>query len=299
MLRGATAPRTRRAVWVWGSKRLRAGGLEPEDASREAEVLFRHAAGVSRVEALTRPDAVVSAPEAALYGELIDRRVAGCPTAYLVGHREFFGIDICVDRRVMIPRPETERLVEVVANLLRDHPGPLIVEIGTGSGAVAVALARALPRARILATDSSGAALEVAHLNAVRAGVADRVEWAQGAGLEPLAARGLGETVDALVANPPYIPTSEIRHLPREVRECEPRSALDGGPDGLAVHRVIIAGARHYLRPAGTLALEVASVWNQARAVSALVTGTGLDPRPRILRDYAGAERLVLAARAG
>ncbi len=298
-LRGAMAPRTRRAAWAWGAERLRAGGLEPEDASLEAEVLFRHAASVSHVEVLTRPDAVVSGPEATQYAELIDRRAAGCPTAYLVGQREFFGIDIYVDRRVMVPRPETERLVEVVADLLRDHPGPLIVEIGTGSGAVAVALARTLPRARILATDSSAPALEVARLNAVRAGVADRIEWAEGAGLEPLAARSLVETVDALVANPPYIPTAEMRSLPREVREYEPRAALDGGPDGLAVHRVIIAGARHYLRPAGALALEVASLWSQARAVSALVTAAGLDPGPRIICDYAGAERLVLAARAG
>jgi release factor glutamine methyltransferase len=249
------------------------------------------------VEVLTRPDALVSAPEAAQYAELIDRRAAGCPSAYLVGQREFFGIDIYVDRRVMIPRPETERLVDAVADLLRDHPGPLIVEIGTGSGAIAVALARALPRARILATDISAPGLEVARLNAERAGVADRIEWAEGAGLEPLAARGLVETVDALVANPPYIPTAEIARLPREVREYEPRAALDGGPDGLAVHRAIIAGARHYLRPAGALALEVASLGNQARVVSALVTAAGLDQGPRIIRDYAGAERLVLAAR--
>lgn len=262
-------------------------------------MLLRHAAGVSREELLIRPAASLSAAETSAYATLVDHRAAGSPTAYLVGHREFYGIDLSVDARVMIPRPETERLVEVVVGFLRERPAPVIVEIGTGSGAVAVALARALPRARVLATDCSPAALDVARLNAVRGGAAGRIEWAEGPGLEPLSSRGLLGAVDALVANPPYIPTAEIARLPWEVREYEPRVALDGGPDGLAVHRQIIAGAARYLRPGGVLALEVASLWDQARAVAALIAGAGVGTGPEIIRDYAGAERVVLAVRDG
>jgi release factor glutamine methyltransferase len=282
---------------VWGEERLRSAGLQPEDASLEAEVLLRHAVGLSREEILTRPGTPLDPFEDARYTELIDRRAAGCPTAYLVGHREFFGVDICVDRRVMIPRPETERLVDLVAELLRGHPAPCIVEIGTGSGAVAIALARSLPRARVLATDCSAGALALARTNAARAGVGSRIAWGEGPGLEPLAGRGLAGAVDALVANPPYIPTAEIADLPREVREHEPRVALDGGPDGLAVHRQIIAGASRYVAPGGVLALEVASLWNQAEAVAALIAASDLGAEPRIVRDYGGAERVVVAVR--
>jgi release factor glutamine methyltransferase len=296
-LEAEQALRTRRTAWAWGEERLRASGVQPEDAALEADVLLRHAAGLSREEVLTRPGAPLSPIEAARYAELIDRRAAGCPTSYLTGHREFFGVDICVDRRVLIPRPETECLVDVVADILRDHPAPHIVEIGTGSGAVAIALACALPRARVVATDCSAAAVDLARQNAVRAGVGGRIEWATGADLEPLAARGLERAVDAVVANPPYIPTAEIAHLPREVREYEPRVALDGGPDGLAEHRRIIAGAGRYLRAGGVLALEVASLWNQAETVAALIAAGG-EFSPRIVRDYAGAQRVVVAVRA-
>jgi release factor glutamine methyltransferase len=226
---------------------------------------------------------------------LIGQRVSGRPTAYLVGHREFFGLDLRVDERVLIPRPETERLVEVVRDALRDHPGPLIVDIGTGSGAVAIALARALPRARLLATDSSAAALEVARLNAAGCGVEERVEWASGAGLGPLAGRGLEETVDALVSNPPYIPTAEIARLPEEVRDHEPLEALDGGPDGLAVLRVLVLEAPRYLRPGGVLAVEVAATGDQAKAVAALIAAEGAYASPAIVCDHTGAERVVIA----
>ena len=293
----APVPRTRRAAWVWGEARLRSRGIQPEDASLEAELLLRHAADLSREEILTRSGAPLDPSAAARYAEMIDRRAAGCPTAYLVGHREFYGVRLSVDGRVMIPRPETERLVELVADLLRDRPAPRIVEIGTGSGAVAIALARALPRARVLATDCSAGALAVARENAGRAGVAGRIEWAEGPCLAPLAGRGLAEAVDALVANPPYIPTAEIAGLARGVREHEPRVALDGGPDGLGVHRQIIAGAGHYVALGGVLALEVASLWNQAESVAALIAASGLGT-PRIVRDYAGGERVVLAVRA-
>ncbi len=292
-------PHTRRAAWQWGEAQLRARGLAPEEARLEAEVLLRHAAALSREELLIRPEGLLTPSAASTYAELIAHRVSGRPTAYLVGHREFFGVDLCVDGRVLIPRPETERLVEAVRDALQAHPGPLIVDIGTGSGAVAIVLARALPRARLLATDCSAGALEVARLNAARCGVGERIVWAEGAGLAPLTGRGLEGTVDALVSNPPYIPTAEVARLPEEVRDHEPAAALDGGPDGLAVHRVLVAGAARYLRPGGLLALETAAMGGQARAVAALIGAQGAYAPPSIVRDFAGAERVVVAAKRG
>lgn len=294
-LRPGRGMRTRRAAWEWGEAQLHARGIPSEEARLEAEVLLRHAAVLSREEVFIRPDEPLAPSVAAAYTDLIGQRVSGRPTAYLIGHREFFGMDLRVDERVLIPRPETERLVEVVRDALRDHPAPLIVDIGTGSGAVAIALVRALPRARLLATDSSAGALEVARLNAARCGVEGRVAWACGAGFAPLAGRGLEETVDALVSNPPYVPTAEIARLPEEVRNHEPLEALDGGPDGLAVHRALVLGAPRYLRPGGVLAVEVAATGDQARAVAALIgAGSAYGP-PVIVRDYAGAERVVFA----
>lgn len=291
--------RSRRDAWAWGTERLRQAGLAGADAALEAEVLLRHAAGLTREELLARPAIRVGDRAAAGYADLVSRREAGVPVAYLVGRREFFGLDLVVDDRVMIPRPETERLVDVLIHALRDHPAPLVVDIGTGSGAVAIALAQMLPRARVVATDVSPDALAVARINAARCGVAQRIAWARGPGLEPLAPLGIDGRVDAVVSNPPYIPTAEIARLPREVREHEPVVALDGGCDGLRVHREVIAGAARYLAPGGVLALEVAALQDQAATVAALIVGAGGFGPPGIVRDYAGMDRVVLASRSG
>ena len=290
---------SRQDAWRWGAGRLGAAGVEPRDAQLEAEVLLRHAAGLTREELLARPLTPLAREAASAYEALIARRAAGVPGAYLVGHREFFGIDLLVDPRVMIPRPETERLVELLVEALRNHPAPFVADIGTGSGAIAIAVARSLPRARVLATDLSTGALEVAQVNAARAGVADRIRWAEGPGLEPLSRAELEGRVDAVASNPPYIPTEEIATLPREVRDGEPAIALDGGPDGLSVHRPIIRWAGRYLVPGGLLALEVAAVWRQAQTVARLVDATGMFTPVRIVRDDAGAERVVMAERVG
>jgi len=291
-------PPTRQAAWAWGEAQLRRAGLPDAEVRFEAEVLLRHAAAISREELLVRPGKVLGARAAARYARWIARRAEGHPTAYLVGRREFFGIEFAVDERVLIPRPETERLVEVVCEALRGRPAPLVADIGTGSGAIAVALARTLPGLRAVATDVSAAALAVARQNASRAGVSERITWAEGAGAAPLARLVREGALDALVSNPPYIPTAEVADLPAEVRAHEPAVALDGGPDGLRVHREVIAAAR-YLRPDGVLALEVAGQGGQARAVAALIGAAGYYGAPSIICDYAGTERVVLAARSG
>ncbi len=291
------APETRQGAWEWGAGRLRTAGLAGADARLEAEILLRHAAGLTREELFTRPGDPLPAFAAAAFAALIAQREAGRPAAYLVGHREFFGIEFAVDERVLIPRPETERLVEVVRDALAGYPAPVIVEVGTGSGAVAVTLARLLPGARLIATDCSEGAIEVARKNAARQQVADRITWLRGDGLSPLAGRGLEDAVDAVVSNPPYVRTPDLGALPCEVREYEPRVALDGGPDGLSVHRRIIAAAGRYLRPGGVLALEVTAVGHQARSVAGLIAAQRGFAPPHVVRDYAGLDRIVVAAR--
>jgi release factor glutamine methyltransferase len=267
------------------------------DAAVESEMLLRSAAAISREEFFARPDAAVTAAEFTAYCALIARRAAGTPTAYLVGHREFFGLDLVVDARVLIPRPETECLVEAVVETLRPRQDPLIVDVGTGSGAIAIALARALPGARLLATDISCAALDVARENAERCGVGDRITWRAGPGLDPLRRSIADGRVDALACNPPYIPSDAVAALAEEVRGWEPRIALDGGPDGLDLHRAVVAGAGRCLAAGGVLAMEVAALWDQAHVVGGLIAATGAFGPARAIRDYAGVERVVVAAR--
>jgi release factor glutamine methyltransferase len=291
---------SRRQAWAWGAARLRRG-RPAADAAVEAEVLLRHAAGVSRAEWLAHPEAPLGRAAQVRYREWIRRRERDVPIAYLTGEREFFGIRFAVDGRVLVPRPETERLVAAVAAHLtacRPQAALLpIADIGTGSGAIAVALAAALPRASILATDIFEPALAVARGNAARHGVEGRIAWACGPDLAPLRRTVPPGGLDALVSNPPYIPTAEIACLPADVRDHEPRVALDGGPDGMRLHRAIVAGAGRYLAPGGVLALETAALWGQARAVAELVAATGEYGPPRIVQDDAGMDRVVLAVR--
>lgn len=290
---------TREEARAWGLARLRAAGLEAREAWVEADLLLRHAAGLSREETLLRPQAPIGDEAGAAYAALVARREAGCPTAYLVGRREFCGLVLDVDPRVLIPRPETERLVETVAAALAPRPAPLIVDVGTGSGAIALALLHLLPGARAVATDVSDAALAVARANGERLGLAGRITWRLGGGLEALAGVVPTAGADAVCANPPYVPSADVETLAREVREHEPRAALDGGPDGLAVHRRIVEGAGAYLKPGGVLALETCAEGHQASAVAALIAAAGGFARAQIVQDYAGLDRVVVAARLG
>jgi release factor glutamine methyltransferase len=304
---GVTAPclrgATRTDVRAWGATRLREAGLEVREAWVEAELLLRHAAALSREELLLRPSARVGGRAAERYASLIAARAAGRPSAYLTGQREFAGLVFSVDERVLIPRPETERLVDVVSAALGDparrapHPSPLIVDLGTGSGAIALALAHRLPAARVVATDISEAALAVARANAERLGLAHRVVWRLGDATDALHGVVPPAGADAICANPPYVPAAAVERLPRDVRGYEPRLALDGGPDGLRVHRRIVTGAARYLSPGGLLALETCALGGQAAAVAALIAAQGTFNAAEIVLDYAGLERVVVATR--
>jgi release factor glutamine methyltransferase len=257
-------------VLTWTQTHFKSRGVE--SPRLDAEVLLAHVLGLSRVQLYTSFDRPLDEQELATYKALIKRRLAGEPIAYLVGRQEFWSLALTVDERVLVPRRDTETLVEVGLRVARGLPqGPLrVVDLCTGSGAVALALATELPQATVVATDVSAGALAVARANAEKLGLAGRVTFHEGDLFAPLA----GEAAFGLVvSNPPYVTTAEMAGLSPEVGK-EPRLALDGGPDGLVVIRRLVAGAVAWLVPGGTLALEHG--WEQGPAVRALLEAGGL-----------------------
>ena len=219
----------------------------------EAEVLLRHVLGMKRAELFVASDEALTSHQEERVRRFLRRRLEGEPLAYIVGHREFYGLDFVIDRHVLIPRQETELLVDRVLEYARSRPGEdlRIVDVGTGSGALAVAIARQLPRATLYATDVSRQALLVADVNRRRHGVSNRVHLCQGDLLE-----ALGGSVDIIVSNPPYIRTGEMAHLGSEVRR-EPPRALDGGADGLDVTRSLLQQVPARLYPGGLVLVEI------------------------------------------
>jgi len=270
--------------------RLAAAGIEA--ARLEACVLFEHAAGFDRAALLSRGREPAGLAAAKRYGMLLDERVRRVPLAYLTGEREFWSLRLRVDRRVLVPRPETETLVE--AALERIGPGAWVADVGTGSGAIVIALARELGAGTFFGTDRCAAAIEVARANAAEHGVARRIVFLEGDLLDPLAV--LSGSLDVLISNPPYIPTAELGDLQPEVRDHEPRAALDGGADGLDLIARIIAGAPPLLRPGGWLLLEVGA--GQAGLVLSLLRRSGRYEELSTRCDLAGIERVVAARRA-
>jgi release factor glutamine methyltransferase len=256
---------------------LTAAGVE--DPRLDAEVMLAEATGLDRAALVARPEAEVAPPAARLFGEMVRRRLRREPVAYIVGNRGFRRIDLAVDRRVLIPRPETELLVEVA---LEREPGS-VLDVGTGSGAIALAIADELPGCAVTATDTSPAALEVARGNAERLGLADRVQFMAGSVPED-------GFFDLVVANLPYVAERDWPSLQPEVTQWEPREALLAGPDGLDAIRALIAT----LESPGALALEVGE--GQAPVVAELARGAGLE-RTGVRRDLAGIERVVLGER--
>lgn len=253
----------------------------------DAEILLAHALGWSRARVLARLQETIPDDALQAFRVLVQRRAASEPVAYLTGRKEFYGLEFFVDRRVLVPRPETETLVAAALEWARQRFSPhdtlLIADIGTGSGCIAVALAVHLPNAMIYATDLSSDALTVARQNVERHGVADRVVLLCGDLLAPLP-----QPVDLLVSNPPYTVLDDID---AGVRLHEPHLALDGGSDGLAIYRRLLAAAPQALRPGGALMLEIGAT--QAEAVTALARRAFPSAAVRVLRDLAGWDRVV------
>ncbi len=263
-------------------------------ARLDAEVLLADVLATDRLGLYVQHDRPLTPEELARYRRAVAMRARRMPVAYILGRREFFGLSLAVDRRVLIPRPETELLVEAVLEVLRTRHGPtaplLLADIGTGSGAIALALASQLPAATVYATDVDPGALEVAAANAQRLGLADRVHLCKGDLLAALPADLQGQ-LHALCCNPPYVGADELAELAPEVREWEPRRALTPGRDPLLFYRRLAAGARPFLRSDGLLALEVGA--GQGAEVAHLFAGWP-GWRAEVRRDLAGHDRVVL-----
>ncbi len=283
---------TIQALLQWTTEYLARKGIE--QPRTEAQLLLAAVLGCKRIDLLVRYQEVPTEAERARYRELIQRRVAGWPTAYLVGNRDFYLLNFEVTPAVLIPRPETETLVLRALDLLRPLVRPAVLDLGTGSGCIAVSIAHQKKDAQVTATDISPDALAVARRNAERHGVADRLRFLQG---DLFAAVPPGETFHLIASNPPYVASSEWASLPIEIREHEPRLALDGGSDGLAFYRRIAAQAAPYLLPGGHLLLEIGFGQNDAvRAILEQHPQWELQPT---VPDMAGRPRVVVARRKG
>ncbi len=256
----------------------------------DAEVLLAHALQRDRAWLYSHPEYALTPDQLDDYMTLIARRAEREPVAYLTGHKEFFGLDLVVTPDVLIPRPETERLVEIALQILGAGPDSeiaAIADVGTGSGAIAVALAAHAPAARVVAVDTSAAALAVARRNAARRGVAGRVDCLQADLIAPL--KG---PFHLIVANLPYLSQADLVAAPPEVARWEPRLALEGGPDGLAAIRRLLAAAAPRLRPAGALLAEIGA--GQGAGVLALAGRHFPGAAAEIVQDYAGLDRVLV-----
>jgi release factor glutamine methyltransferase len=289
------AERSIRDALIAGVLRLTAVGID--SARLDAELLLAHALEMSREQLVVAQGVALESGQLAGYESLLRRRLEREPIAYILGSQEFWSLDFQVCRDVLIPRPETEKLIEVVLAKIGTNGSakPLrIADLGTGSGAIAITLATELPAAQLMATDISPAALAVAKDNAATHGVMRRIDFRAGNLCQALS--GCGERFDMIVSNPPYIESAVIPTLAPEVHYWEPRGALDGGMDGLDFYRRIAADADKFLAPGGLLALEIGA--GLSRSVSSFFAAAGRYRSIAVYEDYAGRERVVTATNA-
>jgi release factor glutamine methyltransferase len=283
----------------WSIKRVLAWATDDfkrrgnKSARLDAELLLGEALGLDRIKLIVEAERPLAEGELGRYRDLIKRRRVGEPIAYILGRREFYALPMVVDRRVLIPRPDTEVLVETALNATRaQHLYGRMLDLCTGSGCVAIAFAKERPTWRVTAVDLSPDAASVARENVQRAGVVHNLAVLEGDLFAPVPADA---RFDLITANPPYIPSGDIAGLDADVRDFEPRLALDGGADGLQVTRRLIAEAGRYLTPGGLLALE--GGFDQAPAVAELLGNAGFSQIARA-RDLAGIERVVSGRKA-
>lgn len=237
----------------WGADILDESDALGPHAREDAALLLRHVLGILPAEIHAYRERPLTALQTEAFNAVIQQRAQGRPIQYITGEQEFFGLPFHVTPDVLIPRPETEHLVEAALARFEHHAAPRIADVGTGSGAIAVALAHALPNAAVIALDASPAALEIAHKNALLNHVAHRIRFV----VSDLLAAIPEETFDAIVSNPPYIALSERKSLPVEVRDYEPAQALFAGPTGLEFFQRLIPSAHAHLLPGGWLMMEI------------------------------------------
>lgn len=263
-------------------------GPHPERARLDAEALLRFVLQRDRAWMMTHARDPLPTEQAVHFDQLVARRSAGEPLQYILGETEFYGLPFRVTRDVLIPRPETEHLVEKVLALAKEMPAPRIVDVGTGSGAIAVALAHALPHAQVTAIDLSAEALRIARANAERN--AATIRFLQGDLLQPVAA----ERFDFVVSNPPYVPEEDRPTLAVEVRDYEPELALFASGDGMDVYRALIPAAWSVLNPGGFVALEIGH--GQSKLIGDLLQASGFETI-EFVPDLQGIPRVACACR--
>ncbi|PHQ31509.1 peptide chain release factor N(5)-glutamine methyltransferase [Rhodopirellula bahusiensis] len=263
-----------------------------ESPRLDAEILLAHARGCQRIELYTQFDKVPEEEQRVAFRELVRRRGEGAPVAQLVGYREFYSISIRVDENVLVPRPETEHLVieaiDQIKGRMSDRPNPMVLDIGTGSGAIAVAIAKSLPKTQVTAVDISLTALDIAKWNVENLKLSDRVALLQSDlfdGLEP------DQTFDVICSNPPYISQSEYDELPTTVREFEPRGALLSGPDGTEIIARLLNDSVERLNDGGQLIIELSPMI--AGACKTLAEQSGGYQEIHLIKDLAGHERIL------
>ncbi|BBO79285.1 release factor glutamine methyltransferase [Desulfosarcina widdelii] len=263
-----------------------------ESARSEAEILLAHCLGMRRIDLYLNHDKPLTEAELANFKALIKRRIARVPLAYITGSREFWSLPLAVGPSVLIPRPETECLVEAVLPVLDDPDGQpkRVLDLGTGSGAITIALAHEHPEHCYVAMDRYPSALKIARQNARTHRVDHCIQWFCGDFYASLADRGDG--FDLIVSNPPYICSGDMAALQPEIRLHEPVSALDGGEDGLLYLRQIIASSHDYLKGGGLLALEMGC--DQADAVRSIANDVGCYVSVRVIKDYSGLDRIAV-----
>ncbi|HSE84737.1 MAG TPA: peptide chain release factor N(5)-glutamine methyltransferase [Candidatus Binatia bacterium] len=281
-----------RGALLWGAQVLGEVGLE--NHRLDAEVLLRHVLDVEKEQLYLNADAPISAGQEAKFRELLLRRSRREPVAYITGHKEFWSLDFIVTPAVLIPRPETELLVEVALQHVREFTSGssvTVLDVGTGSGVISVCLAKEEPVTKIVAVDISPVALDVARLNAGRHGVADRIRFLSGDLFAPV--KPVAGTFDVIVSNPPYIPTGDLAMLAPEIRQWEPIPALDGGARGIDAYRRIIGEGHNYLAPGGSIVLEIGA--DMGSAVAEFFSRSGCYGPVSLYQDYAGKDRVIAA----
>jgi release factor glutamine methyltransferase len=273
----------------WTAQYLSQKGVE--SPRLDAEVLLAHCLGWKRIDLYARYDQTPSEEIRKQYKVLIGRRLEGCPVAYLVGRKEFFGLRFEVSPAVLIPRPESEYVVIECLRLAKGIPEPRVLDLGTGSGNLAIAVAHQHSGARVTAVDVGLEALVVAKRNAEQHKVSNRIQFLRGNLYEPL--KEDEARFDFILSNPPYISQEELANLPKGVKDYEPRSALDGGTGGFVIFDQLIAGAAKHLKPGGYLIVEIGSP--QEQPAREKLTALGEYQLGGTIRDGAGHPRVLCA----